>query len=260
MILTLSGMALAREECKEPLVKPAKPPAAIKIGIAELDAQMPWKTFQSDMNMEVKRFNGTPLGKKVHLAMRQTTDGQDLLMSFTAPSNMRGTSFLAFNRKDRHDRWFMYIRSLRRVKRVPPSAENFMLRDFLSLYLLKPRPELWNESSAESIEKNGKKLIKLVWDARDKTTVNLTGYTKLIQYVDPSMKVIVNTDFFGPDKKLIRKQVTYKIKNIKGQNIPVEFKTTDYSEKVTAEIKLYNLKINEPIEEKTFSVRYLKSL
>jgi outer membrane lipoprotein-sorting protein len=132
-----------------------------------------------------------------------------------------------------------------------------MLRDFLSLYLLKPRPELWKQTRSEA-GRDGE--VKLVWEARDQLTVKLTGYAKQVQHVDPVRKVIVKTEFFDTNGKRIRVQEASDFRQVKGMWLPVAFKTTDYSEKVTAEIRLYRLKIDEKIEENIFSVRYLKSL
>ena len=222
--------------------------------------QLAWKTFEADMSMGVGRFGGSLLQKQIHVVLRETPHGQDLLMKFVAPANMRGTAFLALTRNDLRDRWYIYLRSLRRVKRLPPSPKNFMLRDFLSLYLLKPRPQLWKEQSHEEVTIKNKKYIKAIWVAASPKTRELTGYVKLEQLIDPANRTIVKTRFYGPGGRLLREQHASAFKQIKGIWIPTEFTTKDYEEKAIAKVKLSHIKLNEEVDPGVFTVRYLKSL
>ncbi len=226
----------------------------------EVIAQLSWKDIETTMDFVVGRKNEDPLYKKVRVYMRETEKGQDLLMTFISPANMRGTSFLAFNRKDRKDEWFMYLRAIRRVKRIPPSAENFMLRDFLSLYLLKPRTELWNFSAPQHANIDGKPVAQITATAKDSKTLELTGYTKLIHFIDPQTKVIMKTEFYGKDGKLVRIQKVNRVEKINNMYLPVEFETEDLAEGASAKITLKKISINKHIDDSIFSVRYLKSL
>ncbi len=245
-LIALSASAAAEE-----------PPLSMK----DVIAQASWRDFSAKMTMEVGRGGGNKSTKEIEVFMRETKEGQDLFMSFLAPSNMKGTAFLAFSRFDKKDEWHMYVRTLRRVKRVPPSPENFMLRDFLSLYLLKPRAELWNCATGEKTAgADGKTLYKTTCSAVDDTTKEYTGYGKLVHLLDPATKIIMKTEFYDPSDRLIRVQEVTKVENISGINIPVQFSANDIAEGVTAAAKLFDVKINAGIKDDVFTVRRLKAM
>lgn len=120
-------------------------PAAARTSLGDVREQLGWTSLRVQLELTVQRGSGEAKAKQMEVQLRDDPGGQKLLAVFTQPSHMAGTAFLALTDDDRDDRYFLYLRSLRRAKRVPTGSENFMLRDFLSLYLLKPRPELWSE-------------------------------------------------------------------------------------------------------------------
>jgi hypothetical protein len=220
--------------------------------------QLAWKDMQISLEMRLERPGESALIKEIDVYLRDRADGQDLMNVFTAPSNMKGTAFLANCNQDLSDKWYIYLRTIRRVKRMPPSPENFMLRDFLSLYLLKPRLELWDFTENGEVQVEGQKWLKVTATAKTKTSTNLTGYDQLIYFIDPQNKIIMKTEFYHGGK-LVRKQQTLKVDKINGAFFPFESVTDDLSEKVSARIIWKKVSMNAGIEESIFTPRNLKT-
>ncbi len=234
-------------------------PALAQTTMKDVIGQLSWKNAVVSLDFYVRRGDGPELHKKMKVYVADSAAGQDLHAVFTWPANMKGTAFLALTRDDRSDEYYLYLRTLRRVKRVPNSTENFMLRDFLSLYFLKPRPELWSFSAATPVTLDGQSLLKFESTARDSKTTSLSGYTRLIHYVDPEKKAIVKTEFYDGDK-LIRLQKVDEFLKIKGTWFPTVFSTEDRSEGVSARIEAGQVDLDATVPDDIFTVRHLKQL
>jgi uncharacterized protein len=230
--------------------------------------QLTWKRYSVDYDFTVQREGKSPLKKAMRVIASDAPEGQRILATFLFPQNMKGTSFLAImDRKQGDDEYFMFVRTLRRVKRVPNSTENFMLRDFLSLYFLKPRAELWNFEAMDPSTLDEKTLAELPpgsvviqgTPAKEQTRV-LTGYGSIRHVLDPKRQVILRTDFFDTDGTHIRRQTVMEFKRVGEQEFPWRFETNDLAEGVRATIEIRNIDFAPTISEDTFTVRYLKRL
>ncbi len=214
-----------------------------------------FKTYSSTLTMKMKKKGSSLSAKKILIKLKEKNSNQDILALFTEPSNMKGMAFLAKCNKDMNDKRFVYVRALRRVKKVPANADNYMLRDFLSLYLLKPRKELWNFKQI----KESDKFFVIEAKAKNSSVVNLTGYSKLIHYINKKGNYIQKTEFYT-DSKLVRTQEVVETKTINGINFVHRLKTHDKSENLDAEMIFDDITIDKDISDFIFTGRYLRSL
>jgi len=214
-----------------------------------------WTSFSADMQLDLKRGKNDTVIKKMSVKAISNKKGQKILAMFTFPSNMKGMTFLADCKKDLSDKRYIYLRTLRRVKKVPANGDNFMLRDFLSLYLLKPRVELWNYTSLS--QKDDIIVVEAI--AKSKKTIEITGYKKLVLTIDKTKNIIMSTEFFGKNGKKRRVQKVLESKKINNIHYITKMETLDLDENVKAEITLTNIS-NNKISKKVFTTRYLKTL
>lgn len=216
---------------------------------------MSWTGFSANVQLDLKREKKESLIKKMKIKTTSNTDGQKILAIFSFPSSMKGMAFLAFCNKNLKDKRYIYLRALRRVKKVPANGDNFMLRDFLSLYLLKPRTELWNYK----LLKDSDTIATVEAVAKTDKTIEITGYKKLILSIDKKRNIIEKTIFFGEDGKKRRIQTVLESKKINNIHFITKMETNDLDEGVKAEITLTNIEIKK-ISKKLFTTRYLKTL
>ncbi len=238
---------------------PPVPAASVPAFSAVLAAQA-WTQLAAQVDLRVQRGKGPELPKEMRVFVRSSPKGQGLYAEFTSPANMRGTAFLALTSADLADEYFMYVRTLRRVKRVASYTENFMLRDFLSLYLLKPRAELWQFGPGQCVQLEGQTLWRFEATPAAPDTQKRTGYARLVHFVDPADLVIRRTEFLDEEGSVMRRQWVTAVERVGDQVLPVEFQTQDLAEGVGAKIRLHDLRVNEAPPEDVFSVRRLKGL
>ncbi len=233
--------------------------------LAPVLRQLSWTSYRTTIDFVVQRDGKSPLTKGIEVTVRDAPEGQQLLMQFVHPANMKGTAFLALtDRKGADDEYHLYMRTLRRVKRVPTCTENFMLRDFLSLYFLKPRPELWRfarlEAAAAGLPKGEEALVVLEGTPATPRTVELTGYGRLRHVIDPATGRIARTEFFDAAGALVRQQRVLEWREQGGAAWPWRFKTEDRREGVKATVETRSLEVAPTLSDDTFTVRYLKRL
>lgn len=225
----------------------------------EVVRQLSYTSLDAKVTMTVHRSGDEALAKKITVQVRDGSQGQDLLMVFLAPSNMKGTGFLALTRSDLDDEYYMYVRTLRRVKRVPNLSENFMLRDFLSLYFLKPRLELWTFSDLGSESVAGVSLSKVEGKPRGSDAESLAGYARIVHWVDPVKKLIMKTEFFDRSGRSVRTQKVLETLKVGKVYVPSVFVTEDRVEGVSARLELDEISLNVTFPDDWFTVRHLKT-
>jgi len=224
------------------------------VTLGQVREQLGWRSLRIQLELTVQRGSGEAKAKQMEVLLRDDPEGQKLLATFTQPSHMAGTAFLALLESSREDRYFLYLRSLRRAKRVPTGTENFMLRDFLSLYLLKPRPKLWSEKVAPAAGDTQ----ALTLAALDERTRELTGYARQVHTLDPARKVIVDTTFYDEADRAIRKQKVTEFRTVEGHVLPWVFETEDSAEGVRATIRILKVDWNPELPVEHFTLRHLK--
>ncbi|MBN2695261.1 outer membrane lipoprotein-sorting protein [bacterium] len=214
--------------------------------------QLSWGDFKADLELAIQRDGKESLIKKMSVWLKEDSSGQKMLAVFTSPSNMRGMAFLTDCKKNLKDEWYTYVRTIRRVKKVPPESKNFMLRDFLSLYLLKPRAEQWSFKYSE----NG----ILTAEAKNSTVISTTGYKTIKHTIDLEKNSIKSSEFFDKNGELVRTQEVLEFKKFDNVWIPIKFKTYDKEEGVTAIITLDNVILDSDISDRIFTSSHLKTL
>ena len=222
--------------------------------IAQVAEQLRWKTLELELDFEVQRESKAPFHTQTRVSALDAADGQQILMAFEQPSHLKGTAFLARTRRDLDDQYFMYLRALRRVKRIPRCADNYRLRDFMSLYLLKPRTELWRFSV---VGEPGAEVV-LEGRPRSEKTAEMTGYARVVHTVDPERRVIVRSEFYDEKGTRIREQKVTEFSQEGGFWWPAAFETVDETEGVSARVKVRRVRIDPEIPDDVFSVRGLK--
>jgi hypothetical protein len=221
-------------------------------GSTSVIEQLSWRDFKADLELAIQRDGKEPLIKTMSIWLKEDLKGQKMLAVFTSPSNMKGMAFLTDCKKNLKDEWFTYVRTIRRVKKIPLESKNFMLRDFLSLYILKPRIEQWSFKNAEN--------SILIAEAKNSEVISTTGYKTIKHTIDLEKNSIKSSEFFDEDGKLVRTQEVLEFKNIDNMWIPVKFKTYDKEEGVTAFITLDNVVLNSDISDRIFTSSHLKTL
>ncbi|MBF0281975.1 MAG: outer membrane lipoprotein-sorting protein [Zetaproteobacteria bacterium] len=97
-----------------------------------------WHDSQGNLTMTLINRHGETRIRKIHSMAREATvtdhasEGEQRLMVFLYPPEIRGTSMLSYSHKDRDDEQWLYIPALKKVRRIAARNRNnaFMGSEF----------------------------------------------------------------------------------------------------------------------------------
>lgn len=191
-------------------------------------------------------------------------DQYALLLRFTAPNNIEGTSTLTLqNAKSDDDQW-LYLPSLRTTKKISASkkSDRFMGTEMtyedLSNYLSEPTQDYTYTKIGED-NYNNFSCYKIEVTPLEHTK---TQYSKKIMWITKEHFVMIKTEFYDKDNTLLK---TYAASDIKPIGETQKYRAHEaviHNEKTgnRTEVSYVDFVINAGIDESMFNKNYLESL
>lgn len=143
------------------------------------------------------------------MVMEMKDDGDKSLISFESPLDVRGTKMLTWSHKDQDDDQWLYLPSVRRVKRITSrnQSASFLGSEFS-----------YEDLGSQEIEKYNYLFIrddkfenKDVWVV-ERTPKKTSGYSKQVMFVRKDIKTPVKVDYFDRRGELLKTAIFEDIK------------------------------------------------
>lgn len=212
-------------------------------------------TLQMDMTLTDKR--GRERRRKL-IIIRKDFGGKDkLLLKFTYPKDIKGTTFLVWEHKGRDNERFLYLPALGRIRRIATREknENFAGTDFsyedISGRKLGDYTYRLIEEEIISEEKNCY-LLASYPNERD------SKYPKILSWVRKDNFVVIRGEYHSKNGKI---EKTYKVLNLKridGIWTVLEHSMENHRTNHKTFIKVNEVQYNKGIPERRFERRALK--
>lgn len=164
-----------------------------------------WVNQKVDIKMTLEDKSGN---KNVRIVRSETlevhTDGDKGLIIFDTPRDIQGTVLLSFSHKVGDDDQWLYLPSLKRVKRISSSNKSgpFMGSDFA-----------YEDMSSQEVEKYTYRFIEdAKYKQRDALVVERipvykkSGYSKQLVWVDAERFIPLKTEYFDRKGSLMKTQ------------------------------------------------------
>lgn len=128
-------------------------------------------------------------------------DGDRSLMNFQSPLDVRGTKMLTWSHKDENDDQWLYLPSLKRVKRISSSGQSssFLGSEFS-----------FEDLGSQEIDKYNFKFLKDdkvgehdVW-VLERTPKQKSGYSKQVMFVRKDIKAPVKIEYYDRREELLK--------------------------------------------------------
>jgi len=192
-----------------------------------------------------------------------TLDKYALLLSFTAPNDIAGTSTLTLQNAKDDDQW-LYLPSLRTTKKISASrkSDRFMGTEMtyedLSNYLSEPTEEYNYEVVGEEDIDNAT-CYKITATPLESTK---THYSKKTMWITKADYIMVKTDFYTKDGKLLKTYTATDVKAIAGSQKKRAHKAVIENLKTgnRTEVSYEDFVINAGIDKSMFNKNYLETL
>ena len=186
------------------------------------------------------------------------TDGVSVTyIEVTAPSDLKNTRFLVFDRDTGRDEQHIYVPALKRSIQVGDDIRKqpFLGSEFYVGDLVQPNLDTFDYGFAGEEEVAGRK-CKLVGAVPKNPAEEL--YSKSILAVDPTDLLIVRGQFFDNKGKLQKVFTIEKVERIDGVWMPLEQQMVNVQENRWSRFDLSEVKYDVTVPDEVFSRSYLR--
>lgn len=200
-------------------------------------------------------------GRSAGGASRGAPDGDRLLIRFTYPNDIRGTSFLVWEHPDADDERFLYLPSLARVRRIAgaETQESFVGTDFT--YEDIGGRELDEYTYAildENVSWSGSGAARPAWRLESRRKDASARFPRIVSLVLKDLFVVGHAEIYNRRNE---KQKTYSVKRleqVEGIWTAMDSEMVDAQEKTRTELVVARIDYNVGLKEADFSRRELE--
>jgi len=218
------------------------------------------KSAAMDMQMDLVDDKGSVSTRRLQILSMQDNAGQNRTIAvFMSPANIKNTRFLTIENSDRNDDQWIYLPSLKKMKRIAASDNNssFMGSDFT-----------YGDMSDMQADKDSHILLREeVFNGRDCYVVESlpldpgsASRSKLISWIDKERFVPIKVEFYDKrSKELDRTAVSENITLVNEIWTPLSVTMTTHSTEHKTILVIKQVKYNIPMNPGYFSTNFLKT-
>jgi len=171
-----------------------------------------WQDFTADMLMVLRNAQGQESVREVKMkSLEQLDDGDKSLTVFNKPKDVKGTAFLSYSHAIGADDQWLYLPSLKRVKRIasnnksgPFMGSEFSFEDLSSFEIKKYTYNYLGEEKLSDEFLQGAQAELDTYKVEQVPTDKSSGYSKRIVWIDKDEYRIVKVEFYDRKKSLLK--------------------------------------------------------
>ncbi len=192
-------------------------------------------------------------------------DLTDSLIVFVKPSDVGGTALLNLQASKEIENQYLYTPALKKLQRIAQGSKKnyFMGTDFTYEDLSADKLENYNykilkEEDVKVAKSDKKELCYVIEATPTEAYTPKTSYSKKILWVTKEHFYTKKVEFYGKDKSLIKFENSWEFVNPTGTVYrPLKVAIINKKENHKTVVMVKDLKINEKINKKAFTKRYL---
>lgn len=215
-----------------------------------------WNDMTADLYLTIIDSRGGKREREIKSYMKKYgKDETKMLMFFLKPADVKGTSFLIVEHKDRDDDRYLYIPALRRVKRILSSGKggSFMASDFSYYDIGKPKLEEFKYNLIGEEKIGGVDCYVIECLPVSPQIETDTGYSKIVRWVRKDNYMILKSDYYSRDGKKFKVLDVEKIEEIEKVLFSTVMTMKDIISNRTSRFEFRNIKVNIGLKDSLFS-------
>ncbi len=215
-----------------------------------------WNDMTSDLHLTITDPRGGKREREIKSFMKKYSANETkMLMFFVKPADVKGTSFLIIEHKERDDDRYLYIPALRRIKRILASGKggSFMASDFSYYDIGKPKLEDFKYTLLGEEKVNGVDCYVIECLPSNPQIEKDTGYSKIVRWVRKDNYMIVKSDYYSRDWKKFKILDVEKIEEIENVLFATVMTMKDITSNRTSRMEFKNIKVNTGLKDSLFS-------
>lgn len=179
------------------------------------------------------------------------------LIRFTSPADIKDTGFLTWENEDRDDDQFLYLPSLRRVRRIVSRQKDnrFVNSDYTYEDMQKRKVDKDNHQILGSEKYKDYDCWLLEGTARDPDD---SQYGKRKSWIIKDTYVVAQIEYYNKKGELIKVFSAHDIQKIDGIYTVMETEMRDLEKRHRTFMKIDSIQYNRGVPDKFFTTRYLE--
>lgn len=175
-------------------------------------------SMEMETTLQIIDAKGNSRTRKIAMASKKFGDVTKMLMKFTEPADVRGTSILIYDYDERPDDMWIYMPALKKSRRVVSNekGKNFMGSEFTNADMSKPNVDDYTYSVISSETVNGKNCYKIEAIPVSQEIKSSNGFSKKISYIDKENYLCYKIEYFDLKGKPLKTQIIGDYRNISG--------------------------------------------
>jgi len=213
--------------------------------------------MNANLVMTITNSRGSKRERSIIQYSLETSEKESKIMFFTAPADVRDTSFMTWSWEDgRDDDQWIYLPALRRVKRISSDSKNdsFMGSDFTYDDLGERHPSEDRHSiiGEETIGGEACYIVESVPVGDD------DAFSKTISWIIKDKWIGLKKDFYDNKNQIYKNLTIDAFDRIDGFWIITDMTMTDLDRNNSTRIEMRDVSFNVDLDESFFSERQMK--
>jgi len=221
--------------------------------VRKADEKSRGNSLQSDITIQIVRPTWTR-----EMSMKSWAKGTDLaLVLITSPAKDKGTVFL----KRKREAW-NWVPSIERTVKLPPSmmSQSWMGTDFTNDDMIKSTSVVddYDQKILGEQVVSGRNCYKIELIPHPQAAV---VWGKQIVWIDKTDYLMLKTEFYDEDNKLVNTMVFSNIKNMGGRTVPTRMEMTPADKPGNKTVMIYNnMVFDKPMADNFFTTNNMKTV
>jgi Outer membrane lipoprotein-sorting protein len=211
-------------------------------------ALWPTASVKADVSLESSDEIGRGLDTEMLLVRRQRGAEVATQIRVIKPDPSVGTVYEVSSTAGKPIERWVYLPAVRRLRNLVGTrrTDSFMGSEFSyeDLDIAAPLESEWK--SVERIEENGRSLVRV-------TSAPYSSYERVEIVIDPATSLPVSASYYDRDGSLFKRATFGEIQTVDAHPMPTRIEIDDVQTGAKSVLRLRNIRLQEPIDEKTFT-------
>lgn len=216
-----------------------------------------------DLKMQLTDKRGKKRIQETHFYRKYYGEDKKSVMFYKKPKRLKGTGFLTYDNFSKDDEQWLYLPSLRKVRRVSASDRGdwFLGTDF-SYEDIKKESKISKEDydftllGEEKISEND--VYKIQFLAKNTDTAKELGYSKLISYIDKNIFIARKVIFYDERGELLKTLHATEIRLVDGIWTIHHMNMKNHQNNHTSDFYFSNVDYKKKVSDNIFTKGALK--
>lgn len=216
------------------------------------------KDIESQLTMTLINSRGDRRERKIKQFIKDFGDQEKKIMFFTAPADVRNTSFMSWSytsgAKD-DDQW-IYLPALKKVKRISSDSksDSFMGSDFTYDDLGDRHPSEDSHKILRQETLKGEECYVVESIPLDEDS----AYSRMVSWIIKDKWIGLKRDYYDEDEELLKVLTVKTFEKIDGYWVLLHFEMHNVQKDHTTRMELADVTIDRGIADSTFTERMMK--